>query len=45
MEKEKMYVCACCGEKHSIEHMKAVKIKDSYKEICDECVETIHGLV
>ena len=37
--------CCVCGEKHDSTELKKVEIKGEKKKICDECAETIHGLV
>jgi hypothetical protein len=39
------YFCCVCGEKSSSDDFHSVHIKGEIKSICNECIDTIHGLV
>jgi len=39
------YLCCVCGEECNIEHLQEVDIRSETKKICNECVDTIHGLI
>jgi hypothetical protein len=38
-------ICCVCGEECDIEDLHEVDIRSEIKKICDECVDTIHGLM
>jgi hypothetical protein len=45
-QKTMIMTCCICGEEDiSEDHLHDVEIKGQYKRICDECLDTIHGLV
>lgn len=37
--------CCVCGEKHDSNKIHEIEVKGKTKKICDECAETIHGLI
>lgn len=37
--------CCVCGEVSDIEDLYEVDIRNERKKICNECVDTIHGLM
>jgi len=38
-------LCCVCGEECNIEDLREVDIRSETKKICNECIDTIHGLV
>jgi hypothetical protein len=42
---EELCDCSLCGEKFQKKELKQVRIKGKIKDICSECLATIHGLV
>lgn len=42
---KKMIKCHVCGEVHDESITHGIKIKGAKKYICQECADTIHGLV
>lgn len=39
------YYCCVCGEECGGDTLHEIDIKGDTKKICDECVDTIHGLM
>jgi hypothetical protein len=37
--------CCLCGQVYDIENLRKLDIKSETKKICNECVDTIHGLL
>jgi hypothetical protein len=42
--KEGHYLCCLCGEEVQLDDLHDVIVKKKTKQICSECVDTIHGL-
>ncbi len=38
-------LCCVCGEEFGLGDLHDVEVKGETKQICDECVDTVHGLV
>jgi hypothetical protein len=38
-------ICCICGEECNIVDLHVIEIKNETKKICDECADTIHGLI
>ena len=38
-------ICCVCGEECNIEYLHEVDIRNETKKICNECIDTIHGLM
>ena len=43
--KEDNFICCICGEEFGLDDLHDVEVKGKTKQICDECVDTVHGLV
>jgi len=39
------YLCCVCGEEHGLDDIHSVEVKGKPKNICKECVDTVHGLI
>ena len=42
---EETYICCLCGEQYGFDELHEVHVKGETKNICDECVDTVHGLL
>jgi hypothetical protein len=40
-----VYLCCVCGEEHELSELNDVEIKGQIKKVCEECVDTVHGLI
>jgi hypothetical protein len=43
--KEEYFLCCLCGEEIQLDDRQDVQVKGETRQICNECVDTIHGLV
>jgi hypothetical protein len=39
------YLCCVCREQFGLDDLQDVDIKGETKKVCDECVDTVHGLI
>jgi hypothetical protein len=39
------YICCVCGEECSNTDTRNIEVKGETKTICNECVDTVHGLM
>jgi len=39
------FLCCLCDEEFGIDDLHDVEVKGKTKQICDECVDIIHGLI
>jgi hypothetical protein len=42
---ESLNLCCLCGEEFGLDDLHDVEVKSDTKKICDECLDTVHGLV
>lgn len=42
---EEMQLCCLCGQSHPLNKIRSADINGRKKYICNECAETVHGLI
>jgi formylmethanofuran dehydrogenase subunit E len=42
---EEMQLCCLCGKSHPLSKIRSADINGRKKYICNECAETVHGLI